>query len=162
MITPAALRSMRAALDWSMRDLASGAGVSLATVLKAEHAGGITAATERRLRAAMAARGVTVRLKGESAHVKIRPAPSSLKDRLPGGLAGLRYVSVRPRADGTYRVLFEVPARLRPPGWGCSRPLPTTHPRRGDLSDPAEVEAIRRDAKRLLDLLISIRASERA
>lgn len=149
MITPTALRSMRAALDWSMRDLASAAGVSLATVLKAEHAGGITATTERRLRAALAARGVTVRIKGDSAHVKIRAAPS-LKHRLPIGLAGLQYVSVRPRADGTFRVLFEVPARLRPPGWRCSRPLPLSHARRGELSDPEEVAAIRADAVRLL------------
>ena len=158
MITPAALRSMRGALDWSMRDLASAAGVSLATVLKAEHAGGITATTERRLRAAMAARGVTVQVRGDSAQVKILQAPHSLKSRLPGGLAGLEYVSVRPRTDGTYRVLFEVPARLRPVGWPGSRPLPLTYPRRGDLSDAQEVEAIQNDAKQLLNRLRRIRA----
>jgi integrase len=57
-------------------------------------------------------------------------------------------VVARPRADGTWRVLFEVPARNRPPGWPSTRPLPTVG-RRGDLTDPAEVARIRADAERL-------------
>lgn len=57
-------------------------------------------------------------------------------------------VVVRPRADGTWRVLFEVPARNRPSGWPSTRPLPTVG-RRGDLSDPAEIARIRADAERL-------------
>lgn len=60
-----------------------------------------------------------------------------------------KFVSVRgPRADGTYRVLFEVPARLRPSGWPSTRPLPTEG-RTGDLSDAAEVARIQTDAARL-------------
>lgn len=68
-----------------------------------------------------------------------------------------KYVSVRgPRADGTYRVLFEVPARLRPSGWPSTRPLPTED-RRGDLSDAAEVARIQTDAKRLNAELAAMR-----
>jgi len=60
-----------------------------------------------------------------------------------------KYVSVRgPREDGTYRVLFEVPARLRPSGWPSTRPLPIEG-RRGDLQDADEVARIKRDAARL-------------
>lgn len=61
-----------------------------------------------------------------------------------------KYVSVRgPREDGTYRVLFEVPKRLRPSGWPSTRPLPTEG-RRGDLTDALEVGRIQADAARLL------------
>lgn len=60
-----------------------------------------------------------------------------------------RFVSVRgPRADGTYRVLFEIPPRLRPSGWLPTIPLPI-HDRRGDLKDAAEVARIQADAARL-------------
>lgn len=60
-----------------------------------------------------------------------------------------KFVSVRgPRADGTYRVLFEVPKRLRPSGWPSTRPLPIEG-RRGDLTDAAEVARIQADAERL-------------
>lgn len=58
------------------------------------------------------------------------------------------YVVARPRADGTWRVLFEVPARLRPSGWSSTRPLPIDG-RTGRL-DPAEIERIKVDAKRML------------
>lgn len=65
-------------------------------------------------------------------------------------------VIARPRADGTHRVLFEVPARNRPSGWPSTRPLPTVG-RRGDLSDPAERARIRADAERLHDELLAAR-----
>lgn len=67
-----------------------------------------------------------------------------------------KYVSVRLRKDGTHRVLFEVPARLRPSGWPSTRPLPTEG-RRGNLNDAAEVARIQEDAKRLYDELIAVR-----
>lgn len=68
-----------------------------------------------------------------------------------------KFVSVRgPRQDGTYRVLFEVPARLRPSGWPSTRPLPTDG-RRGDLTDAAEVHRIQADAARLYDELMRAR-----
>lgn len=65
-----------------------------------------------------------------------------------------RYVTLRRRVDGTYRVLMEVPARLRPSGWSPAIPLPvkTERPdgtylaRKGDLSDELEIRAIREDA----------------
>lgn len=69
-----------------------------------------------------------------------------------------KFVSLRgPRADGTYRVLFEVPARLRPSGWPSTRPLPVEG-RRGDLNDAAEVVRIQADAKRFYDALLAARA----
>lgn len=68
-----------------------------------------------------------------------------------------RYVTVRPRKDGTARVLFEVPARLRPSDWSPAIPLPVTGDRRGDLTDAAEVAAIQADAKALLGRLRAAR-----
>lgn len=59
------------------------------------------------------------------------------------------YVTLRPRADGTFRVLFEVPARLRPSGWPPQIPLPREGVRRGDLQDQDEVRRIRDEAKAL-------------
>lgn len=67
-----------------------------------------------------------------------------------------KYVSVRVRKDGTARVLFEVPARLRPSGWPSTRPLPIKD-RRGDLSDPFEVARIKQDAERLYAELMALR-----
>lgn len=67
-----------------------------------------------------------------------------------------KYVSVRYRKDGTARVLFEVPPRLRPSGWPSTRPLPIDG-RRGDLSDAAEVARIQLDAKRLYAELMQAR-----
>lgn len=64
-----------------------------------------------------------------------------------------RYVTLRPRADGTFRVLLEVPARLRPSGWSAAIPLPVSAERRGDLGDPAELAAIQADAARLYERL---------
>jgi hypothetical protein len=68
-----------------------------------------------------------------------------------------KYVTVRPRADGTSRVLFEVPKRLRPFGWSAVIPLPrsTERPdgtyveRLGRLTDELELKAIREDAAAL-------------
>lgn len=60
------------------------------------------------------------------------------------------FVTVRgPRKDGTYRVLFEVPANRRPSDWSATWPLPLLD-RRGDLTDADEVARIQRDAKVLL------------
>jgi hypothetical protein len=59
------------------------------------------------------------------------------------------YVITRPRADGTTRVLFEVPPRLRPRGWLPTIPLPRAGPWTGDLADASEVAAIQADAKSL-------------
>ncbi|WGM47705.1 hypothetical protein KOAAANKH_02587 [Brevundimonas sp. NIBR10] len=68
-----------------------------------------------------------------------------------------KYVSVRgPREDGTYRVLFEVPARIRPSDWPSTRPLPTEG-RRGDLTDAFEVARIKADAKRFYAELMDAR-----
>lgn len=158
MLTPASLRAMRGALDWSMRDLAAAAGVALATVLKAEQAGGLTAATERRIRRAFSARGVNLRWSDKQAMITIGADPSAVKAGVAPELLGIPHLSVRPRANGTYRVIFEVPARNRPPGWPASRPLPFSYPRHGDLLDPAEVKAIARDAKKLAVDLRRMRA----
>lgn len=68
-----------------------------------------------------------------------------------------RYVTLRPRADGTFRVLMEVPARLRPSGWSAAIPLPINGERRGDLSDPAEIKAIQDDAAALYARLLDAR-----
>lgn len=66
-----------------------------------------------------------------------------------------KYVTVRPRADGTFRVLFEVPPRLRPSGWSPAIPLPLTDAtRRGDLDNGHEIAAIQRDAADLYAKLI--------
>lgn len=67
-----------------------------------------------------------------------------------------KYVSVRVRKDGTARVLFEVPARLRPSDWPSTRPLPIEG-RRGDLTDAAEVARIQADAARLYVELMAAR-----
>jgi len=70
-----------------------------------------------------------------------------------------RYVTTRPRKDGTRRVLFEVPARLRPSGWSAAIPLPLEAPRSGDLRNAQEVARIQADAKALYDSLIRTRAN---
>lgn len=53
-----------------------------------------------------------------------------------------KYVTLRPRKDGTYRVFFQVPAKLRPSGWLSLIPLPLDGARNGDLSDLDEVRRI--------------------
>lgn len=76
------------------------------------------------------------------------------------------YVVCRgPRADGTFRVLFEVPARLRPSDWSPTTPLPFRESRpdgsvvirRGDLTDPREILAIQEDAAELRKRLQQVR-----
>lgn len=64
-----------------------------------------------------------------------------------------RYVTTRPRKDGTRRVLFEVPARLRPSGWSAAIPLPLEAPRSGDLRNADEVARIQADATELYERL---------
>jgi len=72
----------------------------------------------------------------------------SLKLELPP------YVVARgPRKDGTYRVLFQVPKRLRPLGWPAERPLPFTGERQGDLRNPNEIARICSNASALYDEL---------
>jgi site-specific recombinase XerD len=73
-----------------------------------------------------------------------------------------RYVTIRPRVDGTARVLFEVPKRLRPSDWSAAIPLPVTGERRGDLNDADEVARIQADAKRLLERLWAARLGRAA
>lgn len=68
------------------------------------------------------------------------------------------YVIVKPpRKDGTHRVVFLVPARLRPSGWPAERTLPCTGTRTGNLNDPDEVARIIADAKRLHAELLAAR-----
>lgn len=69
-----------------------------------------------------------------------------------------KYVTLRPRRDGTFRVLMEVPARLRPSGWSAAIPLPIHGARTGDLTDLAEVARIRDDAATLYLRLVQARA----
>jgi transcriptional regulator with XRE-family HTH domain len=123
-MTPAAMRAMRGALDWSMRDTASASGLGLGTVLRAEQGEAMTRATLRRLRDAFRVRGVTCRIARGLVRVTIGAPPSVVKADISADLLGLPYVAVRKRASGTHRVAFEVPARLRPEGWPSSRPLP--------------------------------------
>lgn len=156
--TPAALRAMRGALDWSMRDLAGAASVALATVLKAEQGGEITPRTLQRLRTAFRRHGVTLRHTKGVQSVRILEGGAVRKLHTPTEIAGLPYTVVKRRADGTWRVQFMVPKRLRPVGWPAFRPLPLTYPRKGDMADRAEVAAIRADAASLLRQLEAARA----
>lgn len=64
-----------------------------------------------------------------------------------------RYVTLRRRADGTHRVFFQVPERLRPSDWPSLIPLPVHGDRTGDLTKTEEVKRIQDDAKRLYDRL---------
>lgn len=68
-----------------------------------------------------------------------------------------RYVTLRKRADGTHRVFFQVPARLRPSDWPSLIPLPQAGERTGDLSDPSQVKAIKDDAEALYATLCQAR-----
>ncbi len=155
-MTPSAIRAMRGALDWSMRDLAEHSSLGLGTVLRAEQGEDMTPWTKRRLRDAFRLAGVQCSMTPSAAVVTIGPAPSAVKGGVSPKLLGLRFVAVRRRASGSYRVAFEVPAKSRPPGWPPSRPLPSTG-RTGRLDD-AEVQAIRRDARKLLVELERARA----
>ncbi len=71
-----------------------------------------------------------------------------------------KYVVARPRKDGTFRALFEVPKRLRPPGWLPTIPTPQFPDRTGKL-DAAEIAAIERHVEGsggLLEQLAACRA----
>lgn len=161
MISPAAMRAMRAAVDWSMRDLAKDAGIALGTVLRIEGGEPCTQATERRIRSAFRKRGVAVVMMTEGFSLRVRQPPTSIRFRIAEELAATPYVRVYPaRADGSHPVCFEVPRRLRPEGWPASRPLPFDG-RRGRLDDPAEVERIKRDAAAALAQLHAARAGMR-
>jgi len=70
-----------------------------------------------------------------------------------------KYVTLRPRKDGTYRVFFQVPARLRPSGWLSLIPLPLDGARKGDLTDLGEVARIQADAASLYSRLKQDRAA---
>lgn len=69
-----------------------------------------------------------------------------------------RYVTLRPRQDGTFRVLMEVPPRLRPSGWSAAIPLPVEGARTGDLTDLGEVARIQADAAKLYQRLLQARS----
>jgi hypothetical protein len=69
-----------------------------------------------------------------------------------------KYVTLRRRQDGTYRVLMEVPARLRPSDWLPAIPLPIEGSRTGDLTDLDELARIKSDAARLYTNLLRLRA----
>lgn len=68
-----------------------------------------------------------------------------------------KYVIARKRRDGSHRVLFEVPARLRPSGWSPTTTLPLSGRRRGDLTDADEVARIQKDAKELYARFLAAR-----
>lgn len=57
-----------------------------------------------------------------------------------------KYVIGKRRADGTVRLLFQVPERLRPPGWSPTIALPVDPPRTGNMSDWAEMDRAKADA----------------
>jgi transcriptional regulator with XRE-family HTH domain len=156
-LTAAACRAARALLKWSMRDLAQASGVSLPTLLKIERGDAVSAEVARKVETAFMAHHVTLRVgRGEGA--KLQPGAGAPLDDRATLVRSLPMVTTKgPRADGTYRVLFEVPARLRPPGWLPTTPLPIQAPRRGDLTDPREVASIRKDAKALHERLKSAR-----
>lgn len=147
MLTPATLRAMRGALNWSMRDLAAEAGIAVGTVLTMENGKPVSTRSIQRVRRAFRLHGVSVRQDGPSAVVRIGPPPVPAQNT-PDSLRELPYVVVRQRVDGTHRVLFEVPARIRPPAWPATRPLPVNG-RTGRL-DADEVVAIRADAAKML------------
>lgn len=73
-----------------------------------------------------------------------------------------RFVTLRPRADGTHRVLFEVPPRLRPSDWSATIPLPIEGSRAGNLADADELARIKRDAERLYQQLQRVRRGQSA
>lgn len=68
-----------------------------------------------------------------------------------------KYVTLRPRKDGTFRVLMEVPGRLRPSDWSAAIPLPVKGARTGNLQDLDEVRRIKEDAADLYGRLVNAR-----
>lgn len=82
----------------------------------------------------------------------INPPPPTTGTSIPMPSVTLelgKYVTLRPRKDGTFRVFFQVPKRLLPSGWLSLIPLPIEGARKGDLTDPDEVARIQADAKEL-------------
>jgi hypothetical protein len=71
-----------------------------------------------------------------------------------------RFVTLRRRADGTHRVLFEVPPRLRPSDWSATIPLPVEGGRTGDLTNADELARIKRDAEKLYNQLQRVRRGQ--
>lgn len=90
-----------------------------------------------------------------------RPPPTGPSTPMPSVKLELgKFVTTRPRADGTARVFFQVPARLRPSDWPSLIPLPTTGARTGDLTNGNEVGRIQADSARLYAELTSERKGE--
>jgi len=89
----------------------------------------------------------------------MRPQPKNgPSTRMPSVKLELgKYVTLRPRNDGTYRVLMEVPARLRPSGWSPVIPLPITGARTGNLKNADEVARIQKDSADLYAKLTNAR-----
>ena len=123
-LSPAALRAMRGAVNWTMRDTAEAASVALATVLKVEQGGEVSHRTLERLRAAFRKQGVSLRVAKGVRSVRIMDPATVRQCQTPIQIADLPYVVVKRRASGTWRVLFMVPQRQRPEGWPAVRPLP--------------------------------------
>jgi transcriptional regulator with XRE-family HTH domain len=160
-LSAASCRAARALLKWSMRDLAAAADVSLPTLLKIEKGGEVGEEVSRKVQTAFLQHHVSLHV-GDGFGARLLPsAPGRAPlDDTAALIRSLPFVSARRRTDGTYRVLFEVPGRLRPAGWLPTTPIPF-HERRGDLGDRKEVVAIRRDAGALYQRYRDARVSER-
>lgn len=68
-----------------------------------------------------------------------------------------KYVTLRPRKDGTFRVFYQVPAKQRPSGWLSAIPLPIEGERTGNLQDADEVARIQKDAAALYKQMVAER-----
>ena len=161
-ITPATLRAARAALGWSMRDLEAEAGVTRPTIVRIEAGGEASRQVAAKLVRAFRRHGVSMQREKGSVLVRVRVAedgsPIAPRPVSPADvLHDLPYVTARPRKDGKCRVLFEVPSRLRPPGWSPTVPLSLTGDIGVDLSDPAAVAAVRKNAGALMHRLQAAR-----
>lgn len=161
-MTPAAFRAVCGALDWSLRDAAANTGVAVNTLRLIGDGQPVTDKISRRVRAAFRRQGVrvTISQEGQATIIIGAPVGSMKHEALPPELLGVPFLAVRPRVDGTWRVFFEVNAKDRPEGWPATRPLPTSYPRRGDLKNPLEVQAIKDDARRLAKELERARLSK--
>ncbi|MBA4786566.1 MAG: hypothetical protein H2039_00855 [Brevundimonas sp.] len=159
-MTPAAFRAVCGALNWSLREAAAQTGVAVNTLRLIGEGQPVTEKISRRVLAAFRREGVRLSFtrEGQATIILGQPVGSMKHDALPAELLGVPFLAVRPRADGTHRVFFEVHAKDRPEGWPATRPLPFSVPRRGNLCDPVEVKAIRADAKHLEAALLRQRA----
>lgn len=143
---PAVMRAMRAVVGWSMRDLAAKADVSLATILKMESGARVSHRVEQRVQAAFAAHGVKAWLQKGGAMVSILDEPPPAPVTPADELRVIPWVSVWPLSGGRHKVEFRVPSMHRPDRWPASQRLPLCGPRTGNLDDPFELAAIKRDA----------------